>query len=466
LPQSSQGKFCVNPDALRMLNLQAKSNVGLQEKIRNATTPVPLRPALTRPLVDAWSMTSLKEHAGRPDIAPWLRGWIDGDLPQTSVVWRTYLPVRLDGGVVSNKEIEDFFDAADPHESERLETETYRIVDWLIERLSKATFDDKNRMIAFALTPSGDICESYRVSNFSIQNDDKKKGKYKENLNRELAGKTLIVDARLKGLANGLLDPDSDDDVDTADGGKWLEINGHPIVGFRVYEDGAVSEVERKKVREVYAFARRRSEDGDDKDELIIETRDTEESRATSITPQILEEHHSWTKECVLAIAGKIGLTGEHKRCLAIAARLHDEGKRSLRWQRAFSAKPERVGECFAKTRGPIRYALLDGYRHEFGSLPYVEEDTEFKTLPSDLQDLVLHIVAAHHGRARPSIETMGCEDKPPSVLQERACDVALRFTRLQKQWGPWGLAWWESLLRAADQQASRKNDEPRASNG
>jgi CRISPR-associated endonuclease/helicase Cas3 len=45
-------------------------------------------------------------------------------------------------------------------------------------------------------------------------------------------------------------------------------------------------------------------------------------------------------------------------------------------------------------------------------------------------------------------------------MLQERACDVALRFTRLQKRWGPWGLAWWEALLRAADQQASRVNDQ------
>jgi CRISPR-associated endonuclease/helicase Cas3 len=34
-----------------------------------------------------------------------------------------------------------------------------------------------------------------------------------------------------------------------------------------------------------------------------------------------------------------------------------------------------------------------------------------------------------------------------------------LRFARLQRRWGPWGLVWWESLLRAADQQASRDND-------
>jgi hypothetical protein len=34
---------------------------------------------------------------------------------------------------------------------------------------------------------------------------------------------------------------------------------------------------------------------------------------------------------------------------------------------------------------------------------------------------------------------------------------VALRFQRLQRHWGPWGLAWWEALLRAADWAASRQ---------
>ncbi len=56
-------------------------------------------------------------------------------------------------------------------------------------------------------------------------------------------------------------------------------------------------------------------------------------------------------------------------------------------------------------------------------------------------------------------IGTRGCEDAPPSALEARARDVALRFARLQKRWGPWGLAWWEALLRAADQQASREID-------
>ena len=46
------------------------------------------------------------------------------------------------------------------------------------------------------------------------------------------------------------------------------------------------------------------------------------------------------------------------------------------------------------------RYALLDGYRHEFGSLIKIEGDAEFQRLPSDQQDLLLHLVAAHHGAA------------------------------------------------------------------
>jgi CRISPR-associated endonuclease/helicase Cas3 len=117
------------------------------------------------------------------------------------------------------------------------------------------------------------------------------------------------------------------------------------------------------------------------------------------------------------------------------------------------------VYKVFAKTRGPINQAILDGYRHEFGSLPYLEKNAQFEALPEDWRDLVLHLVAAHHGQARPVIRTRGCEDAPPSALEERARDVALRFARLQKRWGPWGLAWWEALLRAADQQASREND-------
>ena len=74
--------------------------------------------------------------------------------------------------------------------------------------------------------------------------------------------------------------------------------------------------------------------------------------------------------------------------------------------------------------------------------------------------DLALHLIAAHHGGARPIIGIEGCDTLPPTAAGYKAREAALRFNRLQRQWGPWGLAWWEALLRSADWQASSSRDE------
>ena len=90
-----EGPRDANPGAILDLRARAEQNQHLIGAIEAATTPEPLRPALTRALVDAWSLTSLDEHTGRPDdIQPWLRGWEEDQQPQTTVVWRKYLPVR------------------------------------------------------------------------------------------------------------------------------------------------------------------------------------------------------------------------------------------------------------------------------------------------------------------------------------------------------------------------------------
>ena len=101
-----------SPGAIRSLKAKAEADPCLQAVLDAATTPTPLRPALSRALIDAWSMTSLKEHTGRPgDISPWLRGWVEEDKPQTAIVWRAHLPVRAYGDA-SESETEAFFEAA------------------------------------------------------------------------------------------------------------------------------------------------------------------------------------------------------------------------------------------------------------------------------------------------------------------------------------------------------------------
>src|SRR5581483_5587733 len=97
-----------------------------------------------------------------------------------------------------------------------------------------------------------------------------------------------------------------------------------------------------------------------------------------------------------------------------------------------------------------------DGYRHELGSHLRAESDLRIQGLSEEQRDRALQLIATHHGFVRPLIGTSGCEDLPPCALDEKAAEIEMRFARLQARWGPWGLAWWEALLRAADQQASR----------
>ena len=115
LPLGEDGRHDASPEALMLLRHSHRSVVDA------AMTPAPLYPELTRPLLDAWSLTSLDVHEGRPEVGPWLRGWEEDEEPQTTVVWRKHLPYACNG---SDFEIEasivgDFFRVAPIHASEK-----------------------------------------------------------------------------------------------------------------------------------------------------------------------------------------------------------------------------------------------------------------------------------------------------------------------------------------------------------
>jgi CRISPR-associated endonuclease/helicase Cas3 len=323
----------------------------------------------------------------------------------------------------------------------------------------------RDDIVALFLSSSGAYAGRYTLDD-PVQD---RKGKVKE-FQDELVGKILVVDARFGGLKDGLLDATSDDLIKTADGTeKWSK-----EAQFRVRRVGELLPEEQKDGwRFEGDFDLRRNDEGKPVERLVVEHfRDAaqkEDARSIS-KPQELTVHQDWARSEMLRIAEAVGLTSAAANALAVGAGLHDEGKKASNWQRAFKAprdaKKFGLASPLAKTDGPIDQVILGRYRHEFGSLPFVEENAEFKALPDDWRELVMHLVAAHHGQARPVIETRGCEDGPPSLLEERARSVALRFARLQKRWGPWGLAWWEALMRAADQQASRANEEEQATSG
>jgi CRISPR-associated endonuclease/helicase Cas3 len=480
------GCRAASPGALRDLKKRATDDPVLRDVLDSATTPNPLRPAPSRALMDAWSMASLENHPGRPAVAPWLRGWVEDDPPQTAVVWRTFLPVRT-GASVTRKELEVFFEAAPPHTSELLETETFRVVEWLVDRAmallsrhstiaSEEVAADSplrsDEAVAYVLAsdgtprkPNGIFRNPLRLGDLKLPEDKKAAKQRREDLNRLLAEATVVVDARLGGLKQGLLDTSENALPRTVDDGEaWLR---ESVAGFRVRSlDATESLVPDARWRERLRFAVDVSEDGEARRWLLIEkwrhTAATEEDRSAA-RPQLLDTHQRWAIKRAIRLGRRLGLTRDYRRMLGIAASLHDEGKRAKRWQRAFNAPPDGP---YAKTRGPINYSLLDGYRHEFGSLAQAKQDKHVLALSESHRELLLHLIAAHHGFARPVISTTGCDGAPPSMLQERAQEVAMRFARLQAHWGPWGLAWWEALLRAADQMASRENDARDAGGG
>lgn len=479
-------RISLSPESLRQLNESAAKDEILAKLITEASTPAPLRPALNRALVDAWAMTSLPEHTGRPEVAPWLRGWVSDD-PQTIVVWRKHLPIRAKPPV-SKKEIENYFEAAPLHASEMLETESYRVQNWLLKR-AKAFNEvagqegelQSDDVVAILLGVEGNLVQSLSLQDIARVHDMDANGK--KRFQTLLFGKTLVMDVRFGGLIDGLLNDADDTPPTTDDGSEWLppilifakgknKTISVPVIRFRVLErsdesDEGTEEMKDGDWRESLRFDLKRNDDGEATCWLSVQkwrdTSNTEEDRAEG-RPQSLKEHQSWAAEKAESIGQRLGLPDGYVHALSIAALLHDEGKKGRNWKRAFHvARYARQlgipGEALAKTPKFNRH-LLGGYRHEFGSLPHARDDAEFQKLPQDMQDLVLHLIAAHHGFARPLIAADGCEDAPPSALEDRASEVALRFARLQKRWGPWGLAWWESLLRAADAQASRANDE------
>lgn len=449
-----------------------------REIVDAATTNAPLYPELTRPLVDAWSMTSLRRHEGRPEVAPWLRGW-DRDEPQTSVVWRKHLPcVRSDSKMTANaKMVTEFFRAAPIHATERLEATSSRVMTWLLERLERLSrqssdqeiaVDSIHSVVAILMNSAGEHIAMVKLNELSMLKDQKSEWK-----DRLLPGATLVVDSRMCGLRDGVLDSKCKSETASADADEeWRAEITDPaaeiprrMIEFRIEEVASSEDAEGLPTphlngwRHTQTFETRFGPSGVIQGGLAVFRSvydpTSKESRSGVTAPQSLRDHANQVENRARKLACSLNLPGDEVKAITIAARLHDDGKAAERWQEAMNTP--RQGRPYAKPAGGVNLQLLGGYRHEFGSLLRAEHED----LPEDIRDLVLHLIAAHHGYARPIIGHNGCEDGPPSLLESKAGEVALRFSRLQKRYGPWGLAWREAILRAADQWVSRPANQP-----
>jgi len=448
--RKKDGRYDAGPAALAKVQRKLSA-----EERRAAFTPHPAILPTTEILFDAWALTSVRERLpGRPPVADWLHGIAEWEPPETRVAWREEVELLTDDLPHAYKPDDLLNDyPLKPHELLRGRTD--RVTKHL-EKIAERCPD----LPAWLVDASDGItclCMSELV-------EKNRQGKPAV----DLSSRTVLLAPRAGGLKDGLLDgalgTDESRRYDIAD--MWYDQNDKPR-RRRVWED-AKPPAGMRLVRIIDT-----KPDADEEDET--EERDEQAPRRrfwhwyvrprsadddgswTAPQPQPLNEHTGRAGRAAKAFAERLSLEENEAVAVEFAARRHDLGKSRHVWQRSIrnSDYPKIV---LAKSGGKMRPADLGGYRHEFGSLIEVSNDPEFRGLEPEVQDLVLHMIATHHGRARPHFTANEAFD--PEHTDEAAWSIARevprRFARLQRKYGRWGLAYLESLVRAADVLASQ----------
>ena len=215
----------------------------------------------------------------------------------------------------------------------------------------------------------------------------------------------------------------------------------------------------------------------EEEDRYILEARKPRKPEKKSKDGLLLDAHLRHVVSTVGRMAAELG--GGLGEALESAAGFHDYGKIDVRYQAWL-----RGGDLLAARYAPKPIAksgnypvgrqesvgLPKGFRHELLSLMFAEKSDD---IHGDERDLILHLVASHHGRCRPFAPVI-LDDGAECVAyggisickQERAENaphgldrgVADRFWKLTERYGWWGLAYLEALLRLADWRASRND--------
>ena len=90
----------------------------------------------------------------------------------------------------------------------------------------------------------------------------------------------------------------------------------------------------------------------------------------------------------------------ELRQAFKLAAIFHDHGKKRVVWQKSIGNPAPTT--WLAKSGRGMKSIELSTYRHEFGSLLDLDDNDQLLDLNQDQKDLVLHLIAVHHGRGRP----------------------------------------------------------------
>ncbi len=199
-----------------------------------------------------------------------------------------------------------------------------------------------------------------------------------------------------------------------------------------------------------------------------------------------LMDHQADVEKRAAASAGLLGFTDHMLSALCDAARHHDVGKTDPRFQawlcgvqswavpaREPIAKSDQPAHLISRLRD--KAGVPKGFRHELLSTLIVAASRLAADHPE--RDLLLHLIASHHGYCRACAPVV-FDDFPENFdavidgesitysgrtapLAHFGEGVPDRFWKLTRRFGWWGLAYLETLVRLADQQASAAPSQP-----
>ncbi len=458
---ASAGVVDASPRNVRRLIQELDS-----EDRTSAFAPEPEVLPVTDIVLDAWSLTSVDDMPARPQVAPFLHGQTS-DPPETYVAWRSEVSLFSKYGLEKGR-IRDWFDACRIHSKERLRESTGRVRRQLGDMLKEHDKDREGQGIHIILLDGRGRAEMHPLS--EVAND--------RNI---LDYKTVVLPVEAGGLTpEGTLDAKTlppCPNIDVADSDEIGEIRRQrllyrsgellkPLLSEQLSEP--YTEMQTKGWQERERVTLKEPGEDVDTDEgaldlvLLAPEKDVaDDDPGIAKFHQRLDEHTRAIAQHMDGIGSRLGLEPQIKSALVSAAIWHDKGKDREIWQ--YYACNEDGREPLAKSNRYRRPRVLAGYRHEFGSLLDAMRDSDLAGDPE--RDLILHIIAAHHGHARPHFETRAFDkDFTTAENEQAAIEVMQRFGRLQKRFGRWGLAWLESLMRCADIAASQPPDDSNGS--
>ena len=414
-----------------------------------AFAPTPIFLSTSDILFDAWALTTIRgKLPGRPPVEPYLHGISGWEPPETHVAWRAEVGI-ITGELLKSYKPEDLKELFEnyplkPHE--------------LLRDNSSRVFDQLKKLKASPDTPVWLVSDDDSVEVTTL----------KELIDagrEELSFKAVLLPPSAGGLDNGLLTATSTSANDVAD-----ELyDGSQQRRVRLWGNDPRLDHVQKTMRLIRTIDI--TLDSDETDDDSSEQRlwywyelpssgDGDGSQSSKL-PVAWQVHTDDVTRNVKQIVKGLPLTDELKAAMIVAAKCHDLGKQRVLWQRSIG-NPTPTN-WLAKSGAKMKPRELgDTYRHEFGSLVDVLDPkqlhfSEFKALSEDMREVVLHLIAVHHGFGRPHFPTDYAFDPEPKGVnvEQLAAEVPQRFARLQRKYGRWGLAYLESLLRAADYAAS-----------